>query len=167
MRLSFWGALFISAVPLFSQSELSGIQLLESPTDIKHVLGEPTLVSEVNPEFRAWQYRLGDIDHDDFSHALIFRKSTNNLVSISRTFEHPVNVERLFAASPSTYYRYPEAGPTEMIVRVRRLGQERLLLAFGSAKQGDLTTQVVLIEQSVLRVFYPWLADQLKATDQK
>jgi len=165
VRLSFWGALFISAVPLFSQSELSGIQLLESPPEIRHILGEPTLVSEVNSEFRAWKYRLGDIDHDDFSHALIFRKSTNNLVSISRTFEHPVNVGRLFPPSPSTYYRYPEVGPTEMVVRVHRLGQERLLLAFGAAKPGDLTTQVVLIERSVLRVFYPWLADKLKATD--
>ncbi len=52
-----------------------------------------------------------------------------------------------------------------MVVCVHRLGQERLLLVFGAAKPEDMTTQVVLIERSVLRVFYPWLADKLKATD--
>ncbi len=130
--------------------------------EIRRLLGEPVLVADVNSEFRSWQYRLGGMDHEDFSHALIFRKSTNTLVSVSRTFETPVNIEKLFPPSASTYFHFLERGKPEMVVRVHRLANGRLLLAFGSAKPDDLTNQIVLIEGSALRVFYPWLAEQLK-----
>jgi hypothetical protein len=162
VRGFFLGALLFAGAPLFSQSELSGIQLNESPAEVRKILGEPVLVADINSEFRSWQYRVGDIDHDEYSHALIFRRSTNSLVSISRTFEAPIQVEKLFPEAATTYHRYPETGNAEMTVRLRRLPQDRLLLAFGSAKPGDPAIQLVLIHRSVVPVFYPWLANQIK-----
>lgn len=172
MNVSFLGALVFATAPLFFQanpagpgqgpSELSGIQLQESSEEIRRLMGEPLLVADINSEFRAWQYRVGEIDHDEFSHSLIFRKATNTLVSVSRTFENPLQVERLMPPSQSTYYRYPESGPTEMVVRVRGLSGDRYLLAFGSGKPGDPANQIVLIHRSAVRAFYPWLAGKLK-----
>ncbi len=172
MSLYFLGALVFAAAPLFFQAnpagpgqgpaELSGLQLQESSKEVRRLMGEPLLVADINSEFRAWQYRVGDLDHDDFSHSLVFRKATDTLVSMSRTFEKPIQVERLLPPSHSTYYRYPETGPTEMVVRVHGLSGDRYLLAFGSAKPGDPASQIVLIHRSAMRAFYPWLADRLK-----
>lgn len=157
-----WGVFAILAVPLFSQWELANLQLNESPTEVRKLLGEPTLVADINTEFRSWQYRIGQEDHDSFSHSLIFSKRTNTLLSISHTYDVPVEVEQLFPASSTKYYHYPETGTPEMVVRVNHISQDRLLLAFGSNRPGEPTTQLVLIHSSILPVFYPWLAKQIK-----
>jgi hypothetical protein len=31
--------------------------------------------------YRSWQYRMGEADHNQFSHALVFRKSDGRLIS--------------------------------------------------------------------------------------
>jgi hypothetical protein len=40
---------------------------------------------------------------------------------------------------------------------VRRLSGGRVLIAMGSTKAGQLTGQVVLIRESELALFHPWL----------
>lgn len=161
----FLGALLLWAAPLFSQMpELSGLQLNEAPGEVRKALGFPALVADLNPEFVSWQYQIGVADHDEFSHALVFRKSLNNLVSISRSFDIPINVEPMFPAGETTYHRYPKAGDAQLTVRLRRLTGDRLLMAMGSAKPGDPTTQLILIHRSVLSIFYPWLAAELGRT---
>lgn len=152
------------AVPLFPQSsELSAFHLDESTDQVRKILGDPVLVADINQEFRSWQYRVGGIDHDDFSHALIFRRATGKLVSFSRTFDIPVNVDDLFPAARTTYYQFPKTGKPEMTVRMCKLSADRLLLAFGSQKPGDPTTQLILIHRSILPIFYPWLAEEIAA----
>ncbi len=170
MGVCFLGALVVATAPLFFQAnpagavpgpaELSGIHLQESSKQVHQLLGEPVQVADINSDFRAWQYRVGDLDHDEFSHSLVFRKTTDTLVSMSRTFQKPLAVDRFFPRS--TYYRYPEDGPAQMVVRVQSLSGDRYLMAFGSTKQGEPATQLVLIHRSVIPVFYPWLAGKLK-----
>src|SRR5882672_6624272 len=89
------GAL-LSAAPAFSQQaswsdpQLSAdgikwFQLGESESDVRKLLGQPALVADFG-EYRSWQYQIGDVEHDDFSHALVFRQSDGKLVSVSRTY---------------------------------------------------------------------------------
>ena len=163
----------LMAAPLFSQGpdfdpqvrrgEFSWFALTESKADVARTLGAPAVVAEFGPDFVSWQYRTGDTDHDEFSHYLVFRKSTGTLVSVTRTFESERNVDVFFPRAETVAYTHRSAGAAAYSVRVRRFADGRPLLAMGAARPGDTTAQLLLIRLSELRYFQGRLHEQLQA----
>jgi hypothetical protein len=167
------GAL-LSAAPVFSQQALwsdpqlsaDGIkwfQLGESESDVRKSLGQPSMVTDFG-EYRSWQYQIGAVEHDDFSHALVFRKSDGQLVSVSRTYNPERGVDAFFPPSETTVHWFREAGQPDFPMRVRRLRGGRILIAVGTSKPGQTTGQLVLIRETELAHFYAWLAEDLAVT---
>lgn len=164
------------AAPLFSQGipatadpvangqDFKWFQFNESPDQIRKALGQPTAVADFGSDFQSWQFQIGDIDHHDFSHQVVFRKSTRSLVSITRNYEPEVLVDPLFPPRETTVHHFPNADKPEMSVRVRMLPHDRVLIANGSARPGQTTNQIVVIHRNELRFFFGWLANQLPGT---
>jgi hypothetical protein len=172
----FIGAL-LSAAPLFSQlpaaadpqlrnGELRWFLLSETKDQIARALGPPTLVAGFGQDFLSWQYQIGDVDHDDFSHQVVFRNSSREIVSITRNYEPERNVDELFPGPETTVHHFPDASKSQFSLRLRRLSGGRVLMAMGTSKPGQLTGQLVLMRESELRVFYPWVAQQLERKNQ-
>lgn len=150
------GALLFAA-PVFSQQdEILNFQLTETRAQVQQKMGHPALVSPFG-EFESWQYQIGVEDNHEFSHILLFRVSTGELLSLTRNWEAERTVDELFPEAETQTYYYPDAEHREYGVRVRRVGGGRVLMAMGSAQAGQLTGQVVLIRESELSVFHPWL----------
>jgi hypothetical protein len=84
------------------------------------------------------------------------------VVSVTRNFGEPQVVDDLFPAAETTVHSWPSTGTPKFRVRLRQLSGESLLLAIGTAKPGDRTTQLMLIRRSALKTFMPWLAEQLQ-----
>lgn len=157
------------AAPLFSQAipsladpvangaEIKWFQLDESPEQVRRALGTPSVVADFGADFQSWQFQIGDIDHHDFSHQLVFRKSTRALISVTRNYEPGVQVDQLFPPRETTVHHFPNADKPEMSVRVRLLSHDRVLIATGSARPGQTTNQIVVIRRNELRFFYGWL----------
>src|ERR1051325_9748842 len=112
------GALW--AAPLFSQDpavadphlkdgEFRWFLLTESQDEMRNSLGQSQMVADFGNDFRSWQYQVGDVDHDDFSLAVVFRKSTGMLVSVTRNFGTERNVDAFFPQSETATYYYPNA----------------------------------------------------------
>src|SRR5262249_25282 len=78
--------------PLASSAGPKWFQLAESESDVRKCLGQPTMVADFG-RYRSWQYQIGEVEHDDFSHALIFRKSDGKLVSVTRSYNPERNVD--------------------------------------------------------------------------
>jgi hypothetical protein len=176
MRLLYWGALLIAA-PLFSQEierpstepqvqdgVFRWLRLSESRDVLTEVFGAPRVTATFG-DFVAWQYQLGGVDGHDFSHQLVFRKSTGKLVSITRSYEPDVEVDSFFPEAETRVYTF-RGGPEPFPVRLRRLPGDLLLIAMGTAKRGDKTGQLMLIHQAELRHFHSWLYDQLTHSKQ-
>ena len=72
-------------------------------------------------------------------------------------------MDEWFPAAETVAYFYPATEKPEYSVRVRKLSGDRLLLAMGISKPGQVTGQVFMIRASELQAFYPWLAIQLTA----
>jgi len=148
------GALLFAA-PAFSQEQdLLQFQLNEKPEQVMQRLGRPSLVVPFG-EFESWQYQIGIEDNHEFSHILLFRGG--ELLSLTRNWEQERTVDQLFPEKESKVYYYPDAQHPEYGVRVRRLSGGRVLMAMGSAEQGQPTGQIVLIRESELPHFHPWL----------
>jgi len=166
------GAL-LSAALLFSQSspgpdpeaartgEPRWFLLNESTDLIRRELGPPALVAEFGEDFLSWQYQIDNSEHDEFSHSVVFRKSDRSLVSITRNYSPERSVDGLFPGAETTVHHFPDAKAPQFSLRLRRLSGGRVLMAMGSPKQGQPTGQLVLMRESELRVFYPWLYQQL------
>jgi len=157
----FLGALLLAA-PVFSQipaGEGEWLFHLEERDDVTRVLGKPSMVADFGADLRSWQYQIGNADHDDFSHSVVYRRSTGRLVSVTRNLEPERNVDDLFPSSETCYF--PNPTEPKFAVRVRRLSGDRLLIAIGVAKPGQKTGQIVWIRESELVHFYPWIAEQL------
>ena len=165
-NLTLWALLL--AAPVFSGAPLwtdpqpgpgepKWFQLLETESEVRGMLGQPQMVTDTG-NYRSWQYRFGDdLDHDEFSHALLFRKADGKLVSVSRSYSPERNVDKLFPNAETKTYSYPSDGLIKFSIRVRRLSGGRLLMAMGVSEAGQLTGQVVLMRESELRYFYEWL----------
>ena len=113
-------------------------------------------------EYRSWQYQIGEVEHDDFSHALVFRKSDGKLVSVSRTYNPERSVDSFFprrARRPCIGSAL--AGQPDFPMRIRRLPGGRVLIAVGTSKPGQTTGQSDLMRENELPHFYPWLAEEL------
>lgn len=161
------GAL-LSAAPVFSQQALwsdpqlsaDGIkwfQLGESESDVRKSLGQPSMVTDFG-EYRSWHYQIGAVEHDDFSHALVFRKSDGKLVSVSRTYNPERSVDAFFPPDETTVHWFRATGQPDFPIRVRRLRGGSVLIAIGTSKPGQTTGQLVLMRESEIRHVYPWLA---------
>ena len=162
----------LPAAPVFSQQGLwsdpvvSGdavkwFQLVESESEVRRCLGQPSMVADFG-EYRSWQYQIGEVEHDDFSHALVFRKSDGKLVSISRNYDPERKVDAFFPASETTVHWFRAEGQPDFPMRVRRLSGGRVLMAVGTSKPGQTSGQLVLMRESELRHFYPWLELAMK-----
>lgn len=148
--------------PRIEQGQLRWFSLAEKPAAVEAVLGKPALAASSGSDHLSWQFRLGGIDHHDFSHVLVFRKSTSKLVSVTRLYEEEQIVDEFFPTAETTVHHYRDAGKTSFGVRLRRLPGGRLLLAMGSPKPGVPTGQLVLMDENELPTIYPWLAEQLR-----
>lgn len=165
------GALLFAA-PVFSQpalwsdprvavGEIRWFELVEHESDVRKALGQPSMVADFGG-YRSWQYRIGeDVEHDDFSHALVFRKSDGVLVSITRAYDPERNVDAFFPAAETSVHWFKQPAQPDFPVRVRKLSGGRVLIAVGISKPGQKTSQLVLIRISELHQFYPWLEPDL------
>ena len=157
-----WPQLPAASDPVVSKGRFEWFRLSETRAEVAKQLGLPAMVAGFGADFESWQYQLGPADDEEgFSHQLVFRKSTGELISVARNFAPERSVDELFPVSESNTYFYPNADEPRLSVCVRKLSGERLLLAIGVSKPGQPTGQIFLIRQTELRVFYPWLADQL------
>lgn len=174
MWTHYCGALLAAAALLFSQESRTAdpvvregkfvwFELSESMEQVARRLGQPALTADFGADFRAWQYQIGLDDHHEYSHYLVFRRSDRSLISISRYFEPERNVDALFPEPESKAYFLQDGAKTPFGVRVRRLTGGRLLIAIGAPRAGQTTSQLVLIRESDLRFFHPWLDEQLKS----
>ena len=150
------GALLLAAHVFSQQEDILGFQLTETRAEARAKLGPPALVAPFG-DFETWQYQIGVEDNHEFSHVLLFRAATGKLISVTRNWEQERPVDEMFPESQSKVYYYPDAAHPQYGVRVRRLSGGRVLMAMGSAKPGDPTGQVVLMRESELQVFHPWL----------
>ncbi|BDC47779.1 hypothetical protein F183_A00950 [Bryobacterales bacterium F-183] len=162
------GAWLIAAPSLFSQttplaaSELLRYSLDESMQQIHRALGAPAQVADAGPDLVNWFYKTDVYDQHEHSHQLLFRKSDGKLLSVTRNFHFPVNVDALFpeGSATRTYQFNAEWG---VRVRETRSGQ-RLIIAMGATKAGATTTQIALMRPEAVRIFLPWLARQMSET---
>jgi hypothetical protein len=171
LRLALLGAL-LAAAPLFSQIRrpvdpevregvLQWFQLNESSESVSRVMGTPAMMAPFG-DFVSWQYQIGIEDTHEYSHQLVFRKSDGALISVTRNYEHERTVDEWFPEGVTSTYHYPDATHPQYSVRVRRLPGGRVLMAMGVARPGEATGQVVLIRESELQFFHPWLLKQLQ-----
>ena len=172
MHLSpiFGAALFLAA-PLASQTQpkadpqirqgkLTWFLLTENMPGVMRAMGQPKVIADFGNDYQSWQYQIGGIDGHDFSHILVFRKSSKTLVSVARNYEPERAVDALLPAAETTVHHYPDAAGPQYSIRVRRLAGGRVLMAMGTSKPGQHTGQLVLIRESELRFFYPWLLER-------
>jgi hypothetical protein len=150
--------------PQLRNGELVWFMLQETKQQVAQVLGQPKLTAEFGRDFESWQYQIGDIDHDEFSHQLVFRKASGELVSVARNYEPERNVDDLFPEQQTRVHHYPDAKKPQFSLRLRHLSGGRLLMAMGVSKAGQATGQILLIKESELRHFYPWLSKELETT---
>lgn len=149
------------ADPALREGRLIWLHLKESRQEIARLLGPPALTADFGKDFQSWQYRIGDGDHDDSSHILIFRKSTGALVSVTRNFSPERTVDEFFP--PAQWQTYSsEFNGVRYSVRVRILPEGKLLLAMGTAKAGQPTGQLILVSDTELPNLFPWIAEQRK-----
>ena len=150
-------AVLFAAVCLIAQpSGLDGFLLGEDKSEVARLLGAPKLISPFGTEFEGWQFQIGETEEREFSHHLVFRKSDGKLISLARDYPEPIAVDSLFPPAESFTF----SGPGNWNVRVHPLGPHRYLLATGVSRSGQ-TTQIVLLDDTALSAFYPWLFDKL------
>ncbi len=161
------------ALPLFCQIPQNGkIQKLlrftlnESPEQVMTLLRRPDRIDDSAAGYQSWQYEFGaDEESDDNSPPAWFvciNTARREVLSVTRNFDKPQDVDSLFPAAETAVHHWPSKQAAQLSVRLRQLGGEALLVAMGTAKPGERTTQLVLIRRSALKTFMPWLADQLR-----
>lgn len=146
--------------PQVTAGELQWFSLAETPEEIAKALG-PARLTAPFADFVSWQYQIGVEDLHEFSHQFVFRKN-GNLVSVTRNYEIERTVDEWFPADATEVHSYIDANKHAFNISVRRLPGGRLLLGMGISKPGQKTGQIVLIKQSELRYFYPWLSEEVE-----
>ena len=154
----------LAAAPLFSQpgvsdpvmrkSEVVWFSLTENRAEVTKKLGPPAAVADFGEDYQAWHYHIGNHDLHDYSHFLVFRRSTGKLVSVTRVYEEEQNVDVLFPDSGTAVHFMQDSAYG---ARVRRLPGGRVLIAMGSTGKGRPTRQLMLVGESDLRNFHDWL----------
>ena len=155
-----WAGL-LAGQTLLPVGELMRYTLDESSEQLTRGRGAPVQIGDASPGYLTWYYKTDVLDQHDFSHLLMFRREDGKLVSVTRNFHFAVNVDALLPVKSTQAYYWPSETDRQWPVRVRRMGNDRLVIAMGVANPGETTTQVLIIRRSVLRLFLPWLEDQL------
>ena len=155
-----WAGL-LAGQTLLPVGELMRYTLDESTEQLTRGMGAPVQIGDASPGYLTWYYKTDVLDQHDFSHLLMFRREDGKLVSVTRNFHFAVNVDALLPVKSTQAYYWPSETDRQWPVRVRRMGNDRLVIAMGVANPGETTTQVLIIRRSVLRLFLPWLEDQL------
>lgn len=148
-----------AADPLVKDGKLVWFALGESKKEIAAVMGAPKAVMPLTPELDAWDYRIGEGDHDSYSHRFVFSHADGALVSVTRNFEPERPVGEWFPAAGTRVHDYPDSRHPQYRVRVRRIAPDVYLIAEGA--EGD-SGQVALMRGESLRRFQPWLWDRVK-----
>jgi hypothetical protein len=137
------------------------IQPTASPAQVRQAFGQPVFVADFGAGFQGWQFQPGDIDHHDFLHEVVFRKSTDSVISVTRNYAPEILVDHPSPVSDTSIPHYPNSEKPDVSFRVRRLPGERVLLDIGSIRPGQTTNQLLLNQRAGLPIFCPWLASQL------
>lgn len=138
--------------------EMQRFTLSETPAQLRSILGEPKLIVDLNDKFRSFQYQVDSHDPHDFSHIVCIRRTDGVIISITRNYEEPREVETLMPARETTTHYYPDAAKPEYSARARSLARgQRFLLAMGTSKPGDKTSQLVMVRREVLPDFFAWI----------
>jgi hypothetical protein len=149
------------ADPVVTAGEPAWFLLTESRGQVSAKLGPPALVADFGRGMQSWQYQIGLIDHHEFSHQLVFAGPGRTLASITRNYEEERTVDEFFPEAATEVYHYPDASKPRYSVRLRRLSGGRLLMAMGTSRAGQKTGQLLLMHESWLAVFHPWIAQQM------
>ena len=149
--------------PVVQNDQFQWFQLTEKKSEIAKAMGQPSLIAGFGRDYRAWLYKIDISDHDEFSHWFVFRDSDNRLVSVTRTYDPEHAAAELFPDGETTVQWYPNRQNPQYRLLARRLPGGRILMAMGISDRRQPVAQVVLMLESELRVFYPWLAEQLAA----
>ena len=153
---------FSSALTAEEERELVRFTLEEDTAKVAGMLGAPAQVSEAGPHHFSWHLQLNVADNHDDSHVLLFRKEDKKLVSVTRNYDEPKNVDQMFPPAESRTYYWQNGTQPSWPVRVRTLGGGRVLIAMGVAGPGQRTHQVLLIRRSAVAGYLPWLQEQLQ-----
>lgn len=145
-----------------SAAALAAMTLDETPDQVTARFGPPQQTAESGPNYQAWQYFLGADQHDP-SHFFLFRKSDRKLASITRNADTEESIDSLFPPAETRTCIFRKEGKIPYTARVRKLSGDRVLVAMGAARPGQPVRQIVLIRQSALRVFLPWVEEELRA----
>jgi hypothetical protein len=172
-KLQPWGALLLAALPLFCEGgenrkvqEILRFTLQETPEEIAKLIGRPSHVDDSVPGYQSWQYEPPPEENGDDNSApawfVCLRTGTRQVVSITRNFDKPQDVDALFPMAQTMAHHWPSPTDRQFSVRVRRISEDALLLGMGTAKAGERTSQLILIRRSALKTFLPWLAEQIE-----
>lgn len=148
-----------AADPKVKDGAVVWFSLSETRADILKQLGPPAMIADFGMDYQSWQYHIGNHDHHDFSHYLVFRRSTGTLISVTRAYEDEQIVDDLF---PRTDTAVHFLGDSAYGARVRRLTGSRLLIAMGSTNPGRPTNQLMLIAETELPHFHKWLHERMR-----
>ena len=163
----------MAALPLMCQTpqntkiqELLRFSLNESPEQIVSLLGRPQRIDDSLAGYQSWQYEFSAVEENDDNSPpawfVCLNTSKRQVLSVTRNFDKPQNVDGILPASQTAVYHWPSKDTAQFSVRLRQLPGDVLLLAMGTARPGDRTTQIILIRQSALKTFMPWLAEELR-----
>ena len=146
-----------SPEPRQTPNGLVWFRLDETQGEIARLMGPPLMAAEYGADYVSWQYRLGGVDGHDYSHNLVFRRSTGKLVSVTRAYDPDRILDHLFPNSATTFHQGPEEASPAFGIRLRRLPGNRVLMAMGVSRAGQPSSQLVLTTRDELRLLYPWL----------
>jgi len=171
-KLQPWGALLL-VLPLFSEGgenrkvqEILRFTLGETPEEVARLIGRPSHLDDSVPGYQSWQYEPPAEESGDDNSApawfVCLRTGTRQVVSVTRNFDKAQDVDALFPVAQTEVHHWPSASDRQFSVRVRRISEDALLLAMGTARAGERTSQLILIRRSALKTFMPWLAEQME-----
>lgn len=147
--------------PSLKDGVLQWFTLEEGRPELGRMLGDPAYISDAGEDLAALQYQIDVEDKHDFSHFVTVRKSSNRIISVTRNYDPERTVDQWFPESETKVCWFPNAASRQWSVRVRRLPRGRVLMAMGVSKPGQKTGQLVLMRESELHIFYPWVAQEL------
>jgi hypothetical protein len=164
MLLSISGVLLIlGAPPLFLAAagqlpEMLAYTMDETPAQLGKRLGQPRLVSDLGDRYRTLQYQIDSHDSHEFSHIVCVRRTDGRIASITRNYDDQRSVDGLFPPRSTSAIQW-----SQYRVRVRTMDDgKRLLLAMGTSKPGDKTSQLILIRRDSVADLMPWFAEKLE-----
>src|SRR5436190_1212143 len=94
--------------PRWDDGKFKWFLLTETKDQVRRTMGQPKDVAEFGSDFVSWQYQTGDEGEGDYSHQLVFRKSTGQLISVTRNYDPERLVDLWFPAEETSVYSYPD-----------------------------------------------------------